>query len=62
MYWNDIVEKIVFNNTSQSNEPLIYNRAFYLRRVVLRYSQKSLLILIIHRIEKQLKMNEKFNK
>ena len=34
MYWNHIVEKIVFYNTSKSNEPLIYNGAFYLHRVV----------------------------
>ena len=34
MYWIHIVKEIVFYSTSQSNEPLIYNRAFYLRRVV----------------------------
>ena len=34
MYWNHIVKKIVFYYTSQSNEPLIYNGAFYLHRVV----------------------------
>ena len=34
MYWIHIVKEIVFYSTSQLNEPLIYNRAFYLRRVV----------------------------
>ena len=29
-----IIEKIAFYYTSQSNEPVIYNCAFYLRRVV----------------------------
>ena len=34
MYWNHIIEKNAFYYTSQSNEPVIYNCAFYLRRVV----------------------------
>ncbi len=34
MHQKHIVEKIVFYNKSQSDEPLIHNGAFYLRQVV----------------------------
>ena len=41
MYSNHIVEKIVFYNTSQSNEPKIYNGPFYLHRVVQGNGEKK---------------------
>ena len=58
MYWNHNVEKIVFYNTAQSNEPLMYNRAFYLRRVV-HYTLKAKIKVGVSFLVKAGKLQEK---
>ena len=51
MYWNHVVEKIVFYNTSQSGEPLIYNHAYLGANNHLDSSVEQIYLFQMHSID-----------